>query len=427
MPPRRRLLTIGIMGLLFIACAPPSAPGRVPGGEGPIRVGLLAPLTGVMAAPGSDMVNGWNLYWKLHGSRVAGREVVTFVEDDGGDPNTALTKARQLVEQQQVDMIVGPLFAHVGLALADYLQTSGTPGFYPIVAADDLTQRHRVDNVIRVAGWSSSQPQHPFGEWAYDQGYRRVLTICTDTAHGHESCGGFLRTFTARGGQLVRQLWNPLNTADFSSYLTQVPDSGADVVLIQQGGADAIRFVKQWSEFGYKGRFALLSSQVGLDQSVLRAMGPEAEGLISAGHWSEGRQEATTQEFVQAYLREHNQLPSYFVAALYSAAQWIAAATERVNGNARDRQAFLDAVRTTEVDSPMGRLKLDPYGNPTLNIYIRRVERDPAGRLWNVPISTYENVSQFWTFGPEKFLRQPVYSREFQGTPEQLRALGLQP
>ncbi len=85
----------------------------------------------------------------------------------------------------------------------------------------------------------------------------------------------------------------------------------------------------------------------------------------------------------------------------------------------------MDAVRTTEVDSPMGRLKLDSYGNPNQNIYIRRVEQRPDGRLWNVPIKTYENVSQFWTFGPEKFLKQPVYSREFQGLPEQLTALGL--
>src|SRR5712692_4092992 len=147
---------VGIVILsLGAACAPPGAPGSVPSQQqqtGPIKVGLLAPTTGTSAASGQDMLKGWNLYMKLNGNKMAGREVQTLSEDTAGDPNTALTKARQFVEQQQVDMIVGPLFANVGLAVADYLKTTGTPGFYPIVSADDLTQRHRVDNVVRVAG-----------------------------------------------------------------------------------------------------------------------------------------------------------------------------------------------------------------------------------------------------------------------------------
>ena len=424
----RGLLTaLVIVVVLLAACAPPGAsPSGSRQSAGPVKVGLMVPLTGANAAPGADMVNGWNLYLKLHDNKLAGREVTTIVEDHGDDPAVALTKARQLVDQQQVDFILGILYAHVGLAIADYLKSAGTPGFYPIVAADDLTQRHRVDNVIRVAGWTSSQPMHPLGEWAYDQGYRRAMTICTDIAHGHESCGGFLRTFTAKGGQVVKQLWTPLNTADYSSYLAQVPDAGADVVVAQEGGADGVRFIKQWGDFGLKGRFPLLASEVTMDQSVLRNMGPEAEGVISTGHWAEGRQAPETQEFVQAYVQEYNQLPSYFVAALYDAGAWLSKAIDQAHDDTTNRKAFLDAVRATEINGALGHLKLDAYGNPTLNIYIRRVERDPAGRLWNVPLKTYENVSQFWTFPPEQFLKQPVYSREFQGLPEQLQALGLQ-
>src|SRR5262249_14600616 len=252
----RRLptLLIGIVALcLAVACAPPGGPGgAAQKPTGPIKVGFLAPLTGTAAASGADMVNGWSLYGKLNGNAVQGREIQTTTEDTAGDPNTALTKGRQFVEQQQVDMIVGPLFANEGLALADYLKTTATPGFYPIVSADDLTQRHRVDNVIRVAVWTSSQIHHPLGEWAYDQGYRKVLTICTDYAFGHEVCGGFLRTFTAKGGQVVRQLWNPVSTPDFSSYLSQIQGSGADAVFASQVGAETIRFVKGWSDFGYK-------------------------------------------------------------------------------------------------------------------------------------------------------------------------------
>lgn len=425
---RTSMLLIAALTLV-VACAPPGAPGSGGSGKpsGPIKVGLLAPTTGVSAASGMDMINGWNLYFKLNGNTVAGREVQTTAEDTGGDPNTALTKTRQFVEQQQVDFIVGPLFANEGLAVGDYLKTAGTPGFFPIASADDLTQRARIDNVLRVGGWNSSQPHHPFGEWAYEQGYRKVMVICADYAFGHEVCGGFSRTFAGvKGGQIVRQLWNPLNTPDFSSYLAQIPGAGADAVFAIQVGADSVRFMKQWSDFGYKDRVPLIGGEVLLDQSLLRSMGPEAEGIISAGHWAEGRPERATQDFVEAFLKEYNLLPSYYAAGMYSAALWIARAAEKVNGNTADRKAFLDAIRSTEVDAPLGHLKLDSYGNPIQNIYVRRVERRPDGKLWNVPVRTYENVSQFWTFDPETFLKQPVYTREFQGLPEQLKQLGLE-
>ena len=424
----KHLLSIIVgLSLLVAACAPPGAPGSPQKPSGPVKVGFLAPTTGTSAASGNDMINGWKLYWKINAGTVAGREIQTVFEDTGGDVNTALTKARQFVEQQQVDMIVGPLFANEGLAVADYLKTAGTPGFYPIVSADDLTQRQRVDNVIRVAGWSSSQPHHPFGQWAYDQGYRKVLTICSDYAFGQEVCGGFLRTFAGeKGGEVVKQLWDPVGTPDFSSYLSQIPGSGMDAVFALQVGADSVRFVRQWSDFGYKDKIPLIGGEVLLDQSLLRNMGPEAEGLISAGHWAEGRPVKETQDFDEAYLKEYNQLPSYYAAACYSAAEWVSQGMQKVNGNTADRKPFLDAVRGLDLDTPLGHLKLDSYGNPIATIYVRRVERRPDGKLWNVPIQTFEGVSQFWTFGPDKFLKQPVYSRDFQGLPDQLKSLGIQ-
>jgi branched-chain amino acid transport system substrate-binding protein len=432
----RRLWTVvsGVVGLslLIAACAPPGAPGAPgPGGaskpSGPIKVGFLAPTTGNAAASGQDMINGWSLYWKQNNNRIGNREVQWTHEDTASDPTVALNKARQFVEQQQVDMLVGTLLADEGLAVADYVKTTGTPAFYPSSSADDLTQRARVANVVRAGGWASSQPHHPFGEWAYDQGYRKVMAICVDYAFGHEVCGGFLRTFAGeKGGEMVKQLFDPRNTPDFSSYLAQVPDSGADAVFSIQVGADAPRFVKQWNDFGYVGKIPLLGGEVLFDQSLLRQMGPEAEGMISAGHWAEGRPEKVTQDFVDAYDKTYNQLPSYYAAANYSAAVWISKAAEKLNGDVSNKQAFLDAVKNTEVDVPLGHMKLDAYGEPDETTYVRKVMRRPDGRLWNVPIQTFEAVSQFWKFGPDRFLKQPVYSRDFQGLPSQLKQLGIQ-
>jgi branched-chain amino acid transport system substrate-binding protein len=367
------------------------------------------------------MMAGWNLYLKVNGNKLGNREIETFYEDTGGDPNTAITKSRLLIEQRGVNMLIGPLFGNEGYAVADYVKTTSVPLFAPIVASDDLTQRQRADNVYRLAGWTSSQPNHPFGEWAYEQGYRNVLTICSDYAYGHETCGGFVRTFTGKGGKIVNQLWNPIGTPDFSSYMSQIGSTPADALFALQVGADSPRFIRQYNEFGLRQKLPLLAGGVTLDQSLLRGMGPEAEGLISVGHYADGRPAKPTQDFVELYMKEKNEIPSYFTAAMYTAAQWLDQAAKKTNGNVEDSKKFIEAVKSISLDeSPFGPVKMDEYGNPIHSIYIRRVERRPDGKLWNVPIKTYENVSQFWTFNPEEFLKLPVYSRAFQGTPEQI-------
>jgi branched-chain amino acid transport system substrate-binding protein len=416
------LLVVAIS--MVIACAPGSLPGlrgSQPGG--PIRVGMLVVTTGVLAAAGNDMMNGWKLYWKNRGTNQwAGRDVITFTEDTGSDPSLALTKARQLVEQNQVNMIIGPMVASEGYAVADYMKTTNVPEFNPIVAADDLTQRQRVKNVIRVAGWASSQAGHPYGEWAAEQGCngqpcRKILTLCLDYAFGYEVCGGFVHGFVNKGGEIVGQLWAPFTTIDYSAYLAQVPGYSADAVFALTNGT---QFHQQWSQFGFKDKLTLLSAPTSLDQYSLRALGPEAEGLVSAGHYAEGRPDKATQDFVDAYLKEYGVLPSYYAAGAYTAGGWIEQAVDKVGGRVEDTDAFLDAVRAVQLpDSPFGPMKLDQYDNPILNIYIRRVERRQDGKLWNVPFKTYPEVSQFWTFDPAEYLKKPVYSRDYQGLPGQ--------
>src|SRR5690554_4585983 len=178
---------------------------------GPIRIGLMAPLSGVVAAGGREIVEGFNLYWEQNGNSAGGRKVEVLVEDDAGNPDTALQKARRLVEQEKVNFLFGNLLANTGLAVASYVKGNGVPYFIPVIAADDLTQRDRVPNVIRVAGYTASQMPRPLADWALKQGYRRIATISQDYTFGHEQCGGFAQVFSEGGGTIVNQFWNPLN------------------------------------------------------------------------------------------------------------------------------------------------------------------------------------------------------------------------
>jgi branched-chain amino acid transport system substrate-binding protein len=384
---------------------------------GPIKVGLMAPLTGVVAAGGREMVDGFNMLWEERGSEAAGRKVEIIVEDDASNPDTALQKARRLVEQANVDMLFGNLLANTGLAVANYVKGNGVPYFIPIIAADDLTQRKRIKNVVRVAGYSASQFPRPLADWALKQGYKKVATVSQDYTFGHEQCGGFCQTFTEGGGQVLGQFWHPLNTADFSSYLGQIASLGADVVFAMETGADATRFMQQYASFGLKGRIPMVGAMNLTDQSVIRTMGDEVEGIVVAAHFAEGSDNPKTKEFVAAYQKKFSKLPSLYGFAMYSGAMWVAEALARVKGDTGNREAFLDAVlKTTLADSPLGKtVKLDNYGNPIYDVYIRKTVKRAEGGYWNVPIASYPNVSQFWKYDPETYMKQPPYSREFQG------------
>jgi branched-chain amino acid transport system substrate-binding protein len=182
-------------------------------------------------------------------------------------------------------------------------------------------------------------------------------------------------------------------------------------------GSDANRFMQQFANFGLKGKLPMLGAMNFTDQSVIRTAGPECEGILSSAHFAEGSDNPATQKFVAAYQKKFNILPSLYGFSMYSGAMWVADAIRKVNGAVDKRAEFLEAVRKTELtDSPLGRpVRLDSFGNPIYDVYIRKVVKNKDGKYWNVPVETYKNISQFWTYDPQVYMKQPPYSRTFQG------------
>ena len=395
-----------------------SAPWRAASAQAtPLKVGLLAPLTGVVASGGKEMVEGVQFYLEQVNNEMGGRKVELVIEDDASNPDTALQKARRLVEQANCNFLIGDLLANTGLTVANYVKGTGTPYFIPIIAADDLTQRARIKNVIRVAGYTASAFTHPLGDWALKQGYKRIATISQDYTFGHEQCGGLAQVFTEGGGEIVQQFWHPLNTADFSPYLGQIADLKIDAVFAMETGADSTRFIQQYASFGLKGKTPLLMAMNGTDQSVIRTIGSEAEGIISPAHFAEGSDNPVTQKFSKDYEAKFGKIPSLYGFSMYSGMMWIDAALKKIGGKAEDRDLLIDTILKTELDnSPLGKsVKFDNYGNPIYDVYIRKVVKRADGKYWNVPTQTYPQVSQFWKYDPETYLKQPPYSRTFQG------------
>ena len=404
----RKLL--GVTLALVATCLLPA--GTASAQKGPIKVGLILPETGPLAANGKDMANGMQLFFEERGWRLAGREIKLITEDDEGKPPTGLAKARSLVESQGVHLLMGPLSAAVGYAVAPYVDAKKVPTIFPIVSAEDITQRKRSPYIVRT-GWTSAQPSHPFGKWAYDNlGYRKIAMIGYDFAFGWEVAAGFQRTFEEAGGQVVQKLWPPLGTADFAPYLAQLRRD-VDAIYAIFSGADALRFAKQYSEAGLKGKLALIGGGTFTDEHVLRSMGDEVLGVVTALHYSAALPNPANKKFVQAYEAKYKQIPSYYSEGSYVAGLALKAALEATGGDIENTDKFLAALRRVDLtEAPRGPIRFDDFGNPIQNIYVRKVER-VGGKLQNTVIFTFPSVSQFWTYKPDDFLKNPVYSRDF--------------
>jgi branched-chain amino acid transport system substrate-binding protein len=401
-----RLTTLVLAGVLLVAAGAGWAQ------RGPVKIGLLVPLTGPLAANGKEMANGLALFLEEQGQRLAGREVRLTVEDTEAKPATALTKTRALIESQGVHVLVGPLSTAEAYGVLPFINARKFPTISPTVAAEDLTQRRRSPYIVRT-GWTAGQPAHPFGRWVYETlKYRKIAVIAQDFAFGHESSAAFQRTFEEAGGQIVQKLFTPLGTADFGPYLARLRRD-VDAVYVASAGADALRFTRQYAVAGLKDRLPLIGSGNFTDEHVLRTMGDEALGIVTALHYSAALATPANRRYVGAYEAKYRHVPSYYSEGTYVAGLVLKAALEAVGGDVEDAGKLLAALRrVTLTDAPRGPVSFDDFGHPIENIYVRRVER-VDGRLQNTVIHTFPKVSQFWTYRPEEYLKNPVYSRDW--------------
>jgi branched-chain amino acid transport system substrate-binding protein len=381
-----------------------------------LRIGYLAPLTGGLAQTGIDMRDGFLLYLEEHGNKLGGMDVKLIIEDEQGKGDVAVTKAKKLVLQDKVHMLIGGVLASTGYALAPVSTELKTMYIPSIPAADDLTQRQlkNFPYLIRTS-WSSSQPHHPLGQWACDQGYKKVVTIAADYAFGYEVVGGFQKAFEDCGGKIVQKIWPPLGAKDFGPFIPTIK-ADTDAVLSLMVGPMPAQFIKQMRGAGFKK--PILGGGTSYDEFVLPFMGDEAIGDVSALHYSAALDTPKNIAFVKAYRTKFGKVPSYYSENNYTTAQWLDEALKKAGGKWPGPEELIKLMVDIKLDAVRGPVSLDENRNPIQNIYIKKVEKKKMfgyekDELWNTVIKTYPNVSQFWTYGKDKFLAQPVYDKGF--------------
>src|SRR3954467_910162 len=254
------------------------APAILAQTRAPIRLGHLNSFTGAIAYASDVNLNAMNLYFDSINWTVAGRKIEIIKEDDQFNPQVGLQKVKKLVESDKVDLVVGVQASNVALAVLNYMKQQ--KAFYVVSGAgtDSLTY-DRYPYLFRTS-ISAYQLSMPTANYVYDNLGKEVVTTASDYAGGRDVIAQFKGPYVARGGKVLKEIWPPLGTTDFSPYLTDIKSINPPVTYDFMPGADAIRFIQQYTEFGLKEKIPLTGFTI-IDSLTISALGKAALGVIS--------------------------------------------------------------------------------------------------------------------------------------------------
>ena len=335
-----------------------------------IKIGALLPTTGVYASLGQNLLNGMELYFEENNWEIAGKKIEVIHEDSEADPQVSLRKLRKLMDQDNIDILTGPVSTAVAYALRDEVDKKKLPYLVSHAGGNDLVRSKRSDYIWR-SSFSSWQIGHSMGEWAYENVGKKIYLTAADYAFGHEVAEAFKEAYTKAGGEIVDEVYPPLGNNDFSSYLAKMNRDDIDGIYAFYAGSDAVRFVQQYEEYGLKGKIPLIGSGWLNAEDTRPQQKLAPEGIKSTLFWDYNLDTPENKAFVEAYEKKFDQRPSIESLEGYDAAMIIGKAIESLDGDVSDSEKVVEAISNVELTSPRGPIKFDKETHNIIqNIYI---------------------------------------------------------
>jgi branched-chain amino acid transport system substrate-binding protein len=378
--------------------------------SGPIRIGEILPQTGPLAPGGKDGIDAFALYLASVDNTMAGRKVEVTIADDAGNPELGLTKARQLVESNKVHVLTGMLSTAVCNAIAGYVKDAHVPMLATVQCGSErITFDPKLASPY-LARWSNSTgvQADTSAHWVYSAGYRKVSIITSDFAAGAEFLDLFSSVFVTMGGQIVQEQHPPLGTSDFGPYLAQI-SSDADVIVVFEVGADALRFGQQYRNYVDTSKVRVFDMGGQVSSGSFRAtLGDNLVGMLAMSNYSLTSSAGGNDAFKKAWNAKYpGRGISQEAANSYAGGQVLTAALNKIGGRIEDTEAFLNALKTIELDTVRGPVKLDSSGSVVVENYFMEFVKDASGAVVEKPIKTYKNISLSWVRTPEQLQKFP--------------------
>src|SRR5919201_1941513 len=186
----------------------------------PIKVGIVAPLTGPLAPAARDIVDGARLYVDEGNGEMVRRQVELIVEDYEFKAAVALTKTKKLVERDRVQVVVGVILSAAALAMKDYIHAQQVPFIISGAAVAEALMMEKPSPYVFRVKFGASQVPTSLAQFAYEKLKARTATVIAgDTVGTIELVMAFARAFEKAGGKVVQELYTPIGTTDFGPFI----------------------------------------------------------------------------------------------------------------------------------------------------------------------------------------------------------------
>jgi branched-chain amino acid transport system substrate-binding protein len=376
----------------------------------PVKIGLLATLEGPFAAGGADGMRGAELAVKQRGGSVAGRKIEIIKASSDAKPDVAVNATRKLVEQDKVDVMVGPLSGGEGIAVKDYAKTQPNITFINgSSGAQAATLVSPAPNFFRF-NTEGAQWMMGLGKAAMDKGYKRVMVIAEDYAFPYSQVQGFMAEYCRLGGKVPEKAWVPLGGKDYSSVIAKIPKD-VDALLVILGGSDAVNFLTQYENAG--GDKPMLGGSITVSQDVLNYKGKRRDSLVgtlSAGPVADAYDGAEWKAFVADYQKTYPvsaggfPSPSLFAYVYYQNMKAALDGLDAVKGDLSGGQAkYREALSKMVLKTPTGDVRLDGNRQAIGTTFVTEVVKDAKGNLFNKVNLKVDNVDQLLGMKKEDF------------------------
>jgi branched-chain amino acid transport system substrate-binding protein len=397
--------------------APPAEPAEPPAEEAaPIKIGHLSNCEGPFGPFYGQTVAGFLLPFVDRGATVndaadpvagvsnaviAGHPIEMVYGCSDATPEKALEEAKRLVEQEGVNVLVGPLSGSEGIAVANYSKefpdvtfVNGTSG------AQDTTLKVQSPNFFRFntdgAQWTAG-----LGAYAYNVlGWRKVATLADDYDFPYTQVAGFVAEFCSLGGQVEPRLWPALGEEDYSSFIAQIPED-VDGFFLGVGGTGTVAFVNQYAQLVGNLADDIMGGIFMTDPIIQQELGDRIVGVVTAGPTAGDSQDPKYLDFVgrldAAWTDYGVNAPSVFTFNNFNNTEAVLQAIEAVGGY-DDPAAVQAALAGVVLDTPFGPISLDENRAAIGNNFLQQLKDDDGdGVIEVVTIATAEQVDQ--TFG----------------------------
>jgi branched-chain amino acid transport system substrate-binding protein len=348
-----------------------------------VVVGLMTDKSGALAIYGPSQTNGFylGLEYATDGTmEVAGRPITVIERDNGSDPEVGVSQARELIEAEGAEVLVGNISSGVALAVMPVVEENDVIFIAEPAAAPQITADNFSPNTFRTSR-TSYQDALVMGTGLLDQG-DTFVQIAPDYAFGIGSACSFYPVVKEGGGEFVINdtaeecgtVFAPLDTTDFTPYINQVLDSGADVLIVTWAGAG---FAPLFQQMGQLGVFDEMVVGTGIGDNQTLAAG-YADALGSVGvhvyHYTYPDNEINDW-LVERHIEEYGTPPDLWAAGGMMAAIMFVEGLEATSGDTSAEELITVYEDNFSFDGPKGEVSIRPYDHVALQpLYFARLD-----------------------------------------------------